>query len=63
MRYRYYNLGLPETQPLMAADLSFRWADTFCINNAEGPVPPADRGPIIRTFLDAYFPNPSEFEV
>ena len=63
VRYRYYNVGLHETQPMMAGDLSFRWADTFCINDADGPVPPADRGPILRNFLDAYFPNPSEFEL
>ena len=63
VRYRYYNVGLPETQRMLASDLSFRWADTFCINDAEGPVPAADRGRIIREFLEAYFPDPSEFEL
>ena len=61
--YAYYNIGLVESQAKLNSALESRRADTFCINDGEGPVPPSRRTQIVRTFLEAYFPTPSEFEI
>ncbi|MGB7979727.1 MAG: stealth conserved region 3 domain-containing protein [Candidatus Nanopelagicales bacterium] len=63
VRYKYFNVGQPEAQGQMRAQLDSRWADTFCLNDAEGPVPAEQRGRAIRDFLGQYFPTPSEFEL
>lgn len=63
IRYRYFNVGEPASRWAMEELLVTRTADIFCINDAEGPVPPAERGRLIRSFLDEYFPVPSEFEL
>ena len=62
LAYRYVNVGLPEARAQMRELLRSRSADTFCINDAEGPVPPDDRTAAIQEFLEAYYPTPSEFE-
>ncbi len=43
--------------------LAARRADTFCINDGEGPVSGWQRTQVVASFLEAYFPTPSEFEV
>lgn len=63
VRYRYFNVGQPETEAMLRRELLSRWADTFCLNDAEGPVSSAHRGEIIRDFLEQYYPTPSEFEI
>jgi hypothetical protein len=62
LRYRYFNVGLAETHAQMRGLLRSREADTFCINDAEGPLPSDARATVIREFLEAYYPMPSEFE-
>lgn len=62
LRYQYFNVGEPEVHGLMQALLRTRSTDTFCVNDAEGPVPASERALVIRDFLEAYFPTPSEFE-
>lgn len=62
LRYRYFNAGTPETRAQLRTLLRSRAADTFCVNDAEGPVPSTQRAMDIQEFLGAYYPTPSEFE-
>lgn len=60
LEYRYISLDSPLAREHLAALLTSRFADCFCVNDVGGETPVPDHELI--DFFESYFPVPSEFE-
>ena len=60
--YLYLDLAAPHAPQALDALDSLRRYDTFCLNTEEGPLAPDRRAELTR-FLEAYFPDPSPWEL
>ena len=63
LKYLYADIARDDTAHRLTSLLRQRDCDVFCLNDHDsGKIDPLVQGTLIREFLEAYFPIPSQFE-